>query len=230
MGMLTIPKLLKEKYVTQNFHIIASSIFFILFSYVIILFLKSTLYNGWRHVFYLFSPLNILAIAFLEYIRTKRSIKSYHIAVLISYVTLIPTMLWGIKSHPHQYVYFNNLAGENWENKWEMDYWGLSGKQLLEFILNTDKEQNITICDLEYENTRRNLLLVEEQLKKRITWDCSAFQDKQEEAPQVARLPKYFFVYESRFIPKVVKENYREIHTINVNKQKISYILQLKSK
>ena len=39
-----------------------------------------------------------------------------------------------IKNHPHQFIYFNLLAGKNFNDNFEMDYWGLSNAKALEYI------------------------------------------------------------------------------------------------
>ena len=44
-----------------------------------------------------------------------------------------------IKHHPFQNVYFNMLAGKEIEKKFEMDYWGLSNKQALDYILKMER-------------------------------------------------------------------------------------------
>ena len=50
-----------------------------------------------------------------------------------------------IKDHPHQNIYFNFLAGKNIGTKFELDYWGLSNKQALEYILKNDNKSVIKI-------------------------------------------------------------------------------------
>ena len=50
-----------------------------------------------------------------------------------------------IKNHPFQNVYFNFLAGNNVEKKFEIDYWGLSNKQAFEYILENEEGKKINI-------------------------------------------------------------------------------------
>ncbi|MFB0527591.1 MAG: hypothetical protein ACETVT_01785 [bacterium] len=53
-----------------------------------------------------------------------------------------------VKYHPYQNVYFNKLAGRNMsevKNKFELDYWGLSYRKALEFILRTDRSRIIKV-------------------------------------------------------------------------------------
>ena len=62
---------------------------------------------------------------------------------------LIMTGYIMVSYHPHQHVYFNFLAGKNMKvikNRFELDYWGLSYKQALEYILKNDPGNKIKIC------------------------------------------------------------------------------------
>ena len=50
-------------------------------------------------------------------------------------------MFWMYKNHPFQYVYFNLLAGKSFNEKFEMDYFGVSNKSLLEYIIENDDKK-----------------------------------------------------------------------------------------
>lgn len=47
--------------------------------------------------------------------------------------------------HPYQNVYFNFLAGKNLKERFDLDYWGLSNRQALEFILSSDDRTGIRV-------------------------------------------------------------------------------------
>ena len=49
------------------------------------------------------------------------------------------------RNHPFQNVYFNFLAGNNVEKKFEIDYWGLSNKQAFEYILENEKDKKVNV-------------------------------------------------------------------------------------
>ena len=68
-------------------------------------------------------------------------------AVIIS-TCLINTSWLITRDHPYQNVYFNLLTGnmENAKDKFEMDYWGLSYRQALEYIVENDTREEITVC------------------------------------------------------------------------------------
>ena len=49
------------------------------------------------------------------------------------------------KNHPFQMVYFNSIAGKNLQDKFEHDYWGLSNKNAIKYILKKDTREVIKI-------------------------------------------------------------------------------------
>jgi hypothetical protein len=53
-------------------------------------------------------------------------------------------------NNPHQNLYFNFLAGKNLSSNWEMDYWGLSNKEALEFILENDNSSSIKVREISF--------------------------------------------------------------------------------
>ena len=59
---------------------------------------------------------------------------------MLTILLLSPTFVWMIKNHPFQYVYFNILAGKDFNKNFEMDYWGLSNTMSLEYIAKNENE------------------------------------------------------------------------------------------
>ena len=97
------------------------------------------LYDGWRHLYFIYPSflmialfgLNILKINFL-----KKKVKWFYI---FSFITILPNIFWMYKNHPHQNVYFNFMAGKEFNKKFDMDYWGLSNKTALEYIVANER-------------------------------------------------------------------------------------------
>ena len=68
-------------------------------------------------------------------------------AVLV--LNLATTMRFMIAAHPYQNVYFNVLAGRNLtevRRRLELDYWGLSYRQALEYVLRHDSAEVLKIA------------------------------------------------------------------------------------
>ena len=79
--------------------------------------------------------------------------KNKNILIILSFLLFLPTVFWMLKNHPYQYVYFNLLAGKNFNDKFDMDYWGLSNANALKHIAKSEnrnvKISNIGTTDLQ---------------------------------------------------------------------------------
>ena len=102
---------------------------------VAVILLHSILYNGWRHLYFVYPAFILISIGGLVYL-WKLSNRSFFRAILVTLVAIgcIHTGYWMIRYHPLQNIYFNRFAGD-WNRKFEVDYWGLSNKKALEKIL-----------------------------------------------------------------------------------------------
>ena len=72
-----------------------------------------------------------------------------------------------IKIHPYQSLYFNNTLHKDIQNKFEIDYWGLSGKRFIEEIKNLDDRKKLNIGIASWVPLERSLALFDESTKKR---------------------------------------------------------------
>ncbi|MCE7530522.1 hypothetical protein [Polynucleobacter sp. IMCC 29146] len=105
------------------------------------------LYNGWRHLYFLY-PIFII-IALHGFIFLSNFFKFLHISqwflFVITFLVFIVTSLWMVHHHPLENLYFNVLAGANWDERFEVDYWGQANRIALEKILEQDNSSNIAI-------------------------------------------------------------------------------------
>lgn len=106
--------------------------FWILLPLSVILWKDATIYDGWRHVFFIYPPLVLLAVrgaqTLLETIPSDRRIKWVAVGLALFPVS------WMIRNHPNQQVYFNPLYREDTWRNYEMDYWGLSYHQAYQWL------------------------------------------------------------------------------------------------
>ena len=72
--------------------------------------------------------------------------------------------------HPYQNIYFNSLLSKkNIHEKFEVDYWGLSGKRFLEEILILEQDKDIIkIGVASYLPLERSLKLLDQKDRKKI--------------------------------------------------------------
>jgi len=118
--------------------------------------IRSVLYDEWRQMFFVYPALLMLSLVGLkslfEFIKMRFRSPKYQImnAALILIITfsLVKTVQFMIKYHPYQNVYFNILAGKDMneaKSKFDLDYWGLSYRKALEYILENDASEVIKV-------------------------------------------------------------------------------------
>jgi len=147
---------------------------FILFNITcIILYLITfniSMFTGWRHVYFI--NIFIIYISTYAIYRVNLSLKSYLKKKLL-FSTLMIYLIFIIYKmivyHPYQNIYFNSFFIKNIHEKFEVDYWGLSGKKFLEDILILEKNKNsIIISTASYLPLERSLKLLDKKDRKKI--------------------------------------------------------------
>lgn len=100
-----------------------------------VIILHSVLYNGWRHLYFVYPAFILICVRGLVFLwgAPKFTILCRSLLVLAVSFGCLHTGYWMIKYHPLQNIFFNRLAG-NWNEKYEVDYWGLSNKLALNRI------------------------------------------------------------------------------------------------
>jgi len=108
------------------------------------------LYDGWRHFYFLYGPLVLLAVFGLQELIHLLHGKWKYLAVGAVSAQLIMMLLIVCLSHPFQFVYFNKLAGNDPASNYDMDYWNVSQAQALVKLVdtvNSDEQISITSAD-----------------------------------------------------------------------------------
>lgn len=112
--------------------------------------LNSVLYDGWRHLYFIYPSFIILGLYFLHQLNGRFSPKKIS-NILYGFIILILCLESGIfmvRNHPNHQVYFNAFVNKNEKlnSKMELDYWGLSYRGALEYILEKDDNRQIKIA------------------------------------------------------------------------------------
>lgn len=107
---------------------------------------KSTLYNGWRQMYFVYPAFLMIGISFFAEIM-KRKLLTFLLVILLV-LQFVVTGNWMVRWHPFQYVFFNEPTKRllDIENNFELDYWGVSSKQVLECIAQREGTKNIKIA------------------------------------------------------------------------------------
>jgi hypothetical protein len=115
----------------------------------------SILYDAWRHMFFIYPAFLVVVLnglvgiqRLLQGMPRRNAAALGAVAGLVLIVSLTATAATMIKHHPYQNVYFNALAGGDRpqiRRQFEMDYWGLSYREALEYILAHDASDSIGV-------------------------------------------------------------------------------------
>ena len=119
--------------------------------FVVVILLHSILYDGWRQLYFAYSPLLLLACRGLVAAwrwplpqPTWQAAWRGAVALTVG-GALAATISTMAQLHPLQNLYFNSLAGAHPELRYEYDYWGLSFRQGLLWIARHDNRPLIRV-------------------------------------------------------------------------------------
>ena len=113
---------------------------------IAVLKLHSIVYDDWRHLYFIYPAFILLALFAINKLMQTRSRR---IVQLLCVAQLTVVSIFMFRNHPFQQLYFNNLVShkeEHLRKNFEMDYWGCSFKQGLDYILAHDTRPKIKIA------------------------------------------------------------------------------------
>lgn len=95
-----------------------------------------TIYNGWRHFYFLFGPFLIFAVYAVKVLMQKKHIQ--RILLIVLAIQIMVSAAGILRNHPNEFAYFNILAGADADEYYEMDYWNVSTLQCLIDLVNAE--------------------------------------------------------------------------------------------
>ncbi|MFC5272131.1 glycosyltransferase family 39 protein [Adhaeribacter terreus] len=117
------------------------------------IFLKLVLYDGWRHMYFIYPPfIYVATLGIYTLYRKSISVTNKQTGKILQ-TSLVAALLflmgsvafWMVKNHPYQNVYFSIYKDDSVRQKFELDYWGLAYKQGLEFIIKDSDKPAINV-------------------------------------------------------------------------------------
>ena len=145
--------------------------FFLMLFLPLILYIKKGMgYDGWRHLYFVYP--SIIMISLYGFYCLKLSIKKKIISnVIYTLILLNFTYIsyWNYKFHPHQYVYFNIIFKNKFHDNFDKDYWGISNRESLEYIINNNFDYPIKIGTKSFASLEMTSLMLKEEDKSKIS-------------------------------------------------------------
>ena len=114
---------------------------------VAVIALHSVVYHGWRHLFFAYPAFLLVAVRgawAIWHVARERVLWRWGLAGVTA-AALLHTGVWMARAHPFENVYFNVLAGRNWKDNFDVDYFGMANRQALEYIAAHDSRAKITV-------------------------------------------------------------------------------------
>ena len=150
--VLGLARTAAQRYESVRFELIASAWLALPLAAVILG--RSVLYDGWRQLYFVYPALVLLALSGIEALlrlgarpagRKRIALAAAGGGLLLANVASVLAFM--IRHHPHQNLYFNALAGgmERAKASFDLDYWGLTFREGLEYIARTDASPEIPI-------------------------------------------------------------------------------------
>ncbi|MFC7667507.1 hypothetical protein ACFQT0_08995 [Hymenobacter humi] len=125
---------------------------------VLIVVIQSVVYDGWRHVYFIYPAFVLLAVRGL-----RAGVRGWQaaprgsagrrwglVAGVLLAVGVAHTAARQVADHPHQHSYFGFLPGPVAGQLFERDYWGISALQGLTWVLAHDQRATVAISDTLY--------------------------------------------------------------------------------
>jgi hypothetical protein len=185
-----------------------------------VIILNSALYDGWRHMYFIYAPFLLIAMSgfsrlldLMKEIRVGRGAGAGIFLAAVMIAGILTTSYSMIRHHPFQNVYFNLLAGNDPGVNFELDYWGLSFRQGLEYIVKNDKRPAIKLSANVIPPLINNAILLERSDLNRLQLTEIKHAD--------------YFLTNYRWHPQPYNLD-NEVFTISVNKSKIMSVFRLR--
>ncbi len=183
---------------------------------IAVIIIRPILYDDWRH-FYFLHPY-IIAIATIGISNIIKIHKLRNLVIITAILIVIHGISILVYYHPYQNIYFNQLAGSNIDKNFELDYWGLSFKEGLNFILKDQSGKCSKVAVSDYPGEVNHLFL------KRDDRDRIQIVPIQEASYFLSnhRQPVNYTLFYTQHYPCI-----NEIHKVNIGKTTLAGVFKL---
>jgi hypothetical protein len=116
----------------------------------LVMVLHSAIYDGWRHLYFVYPALLLFTIegglAVARFGQRHAGWRKLALGLaLLAGAEAVLTAVRMVRMHPHQQVYFSYLTSQQAERLFERDYWALSYRQGLEYLVARQPQGTILV-------------------------------------------------------------------------------------
>jgi len=126
-------------------------------------------YDAWRQLYYIYPSIILISLFGLNTVilLSKKKIISRILYSLI-FLSFINLIIWNYRYHPHQYVYSNILVKGKFFGNFDIDYWGLSNAEALNYIVKNNSVYPINVATKSFASLETSLLMLDSNDKEKI--------------------------------------------------------------
>jgi hypothetical protein len=184
---------------------------------VIVIALKSVLYDAWRQMFFIYPGFIIIMQLFFSRIsQYKYNIVNYLLSMILVSLAYINFIY-----HPYQTVYFNMLTSHNASEKYDFDYWGVSYKESLEYLINRFPNDTLYIYEGEFSPVKASKRMIESNKQQFLKFT------KLDSADYIISSYKECFYKKDIFMKRYSLSSQDEIYSINRDNKMILSIYKV---
>ncbi len=136
---------IRELQLDSSFGFFALTGIFSLISLAVPVLFRSNVYNGWRHLFYIYSGFLLLIVYGFQWLLTSRRKWVQVTAIVCLLIQAGSIGAWMTRNHPYEYAYYNALAGTHPEERFEQDYWNTSQASLIKRLMADNPEGKVCL-------------------------------------------------------------------------------------
>ena len=193
----------------KNNYQFANQLCFLIISLTIISIIEfdSTIYGGWRQIYYLYFPIAFLSIYGISIIEKKFKL----VTKILIPIYLCLVIGWVILNHPYQYVYYNYPFSKFSKKNFEFDYWGVSNYRILDYIKNNYDRKIYKVFVFSVSPYKQSTLLFKDGDKSKFL-----FTNNENEAEFIVT-NHYYEKKNPAEMRLFLKKKYRPVYEIKVN-------------
>lgn len=170
--------------------------------------IKATMYNAWRHCYFLLPPIVMFILYGIQFIIINGKLRYKIFLFLFIIVGIVFQSEWICTNHPFEMVYFNEI-GRKYGADFDRDYWHLSELQAYQYIAENDNSENITI---DSSGNQLFMNMLDDEARARI---------------EISEDPTYYIeTYRGKVGNECKKEGYEEVYSIIVDHFKVASIFK----
>ncbi len=111
--------------------------------------LHSVIYDDWRHLYFIYPAFVLIGIYAIDKLLQYKSKIITQVVYGACILQIAAVGIFMVKNHPFSQVYFNSVVShddESLRKNYDLEYWGCSFKQALDYLAANDTAKVIKIC------------------------------------------------------------------------------------